>query len=72
MQDLDDDATNDKPLFQAIQETAVEKQQRKVRVPPNRVTPLKKDWEHIYTPIVEKMNLQIRMNPKLRVVELRV
>jgi RNA-binding protein PNO1 len=32
---------------------------------------LKKEWEKIYTPIVEKMDLQIRMNPKKRVVELR-
>jgi RNA-binding protein PNO1 len=32
---------------------------------------LKKDWEKIYTPIVEHMGLQVRMNPKTRVVELR-
>lgn len=46
-------------------------QSRSIRVPLNRYTSLKKDWEKIYTPIVENMNLQIRMNTKKRMVEIR-
>jgi len=46
-------------------------EQRKVPVPPHRMTPLKKDWERIFTPVVEHMKLQIRMNIHTRHVELR-
>lgn len=35
-------------------------------------TPLKTHWMEIYTPIVEHMKIQIRMNPKKRCVELKV
>ena len=41
-------------------------------VPPHRFTPLKDQWLKIYTPIVENMKLQIRMNLKTKRVELRV
>jgi len=44
---------------------------RKVLVPPHRYTPLKDNWLKIYTPIVQQMKLQIRMNTKSRSVELR-
>jgi RNA-binding protein PNO1 len=44
---------------------------RSIRVPHNRYAALQKDWEAIYTPIVEKLELQIRMNTKRRAVELR-
>lgn len=46
-------------------------QVRKVTVPPHRYTPLKENWMKIYTPIVEQMKLQIRMNLKTRRVEIR-
>jgi RNA-binding protein PNO1 len=46
-------------------------QYRRILIPQNRFTPLKKQWQKIYTPIVEHMKLQIRMNLKLRCVELR-
>jgi RNA-binding protein PNO1 len=46
-------------------------QYRKVQIPPHRFTPLKQHWLKIYTPIVEHMKLQIRMNVKMRCVELR-
>jgi RNA-binding protein PNO1 len=36
-----------------------------------RYTPLKSHWLEIYTPIVEHMKVQIRMNPKKRCVELK-
>ena len=35
------------------------------------MTPLKKDWLKIYTPLVEQMKLQVRMNLKAKGVELR-
>ena len=44
---------------------------RKVSIPPHRLTPLKKDWLKVYTPLVEHMNLQVRMNLRSRSVELR-
>ncbi|KAL9648271.1 hypothetical protein ABK040_013890 [Willaertia magna] len=43
-----------------------------IRVPGNRYTALKTEWEQIYTPIVEKLQLQIRMNTKQNKVEIRV
>jgi len=33
---------------------------RKVPVPSNRYTPLRENWEKIFTPIVEHLRLQIR------------
>jgi hypothetical protein len=33
---------------------------RKIPVPPNRYTPLKENWEKIFSPIVEHLQLQIR------------
>lgn len=44
---------------------------RKVPVPPNRLTPLKKDWMAIYEPIVSQLKLQIRFNPKTKCVEIK-
>lgn len=38
----------------------------------NRHTPLKNNWEKIYTPIVEHLKLQVRFNLKTRTVEIRV
>jgi len=43
----------------------------KVPVPPNRYTPLKKNWMKIFTPIVEHLDLQVRFNVKSRNVEIR-
>lgn len=36
------------------------------------MTPLKRHWMEIYTPLVEHMKLQVRMNIKSRTVEIRV
>ena len=44
---------------------------RKVLVPPHRMTPLKSSWPKIYPPLVEHLKLQVRMNVKGKVVELR-
>ncbi|KAL8693333.1 MAG: hypothetical protein Q9218_001812 [Villophora microphyllina] len=44
---------------------------RKVLVPPHRMTPLKSSWPKIYPPLVEHLELQVRMNVKGKAVELR-
>ncbi|KAL6523641.1 hypothetical protein OROGR_017244 [Orobanche gracilis] len=44
---------------------------RKVPVPPHRYTPLKKAWLEIYTLIYEEMKIDIRMNLKVRRIELK-
>lgn len=41
-------------------------------MPSHRMTPLKNSWEKVYAPLVEHMKLQVRMNLKLKSVELRV
>ncbi len=46
-------------------------QTRKVPIPPHRMTPLKAAWPKVYTPLVEHLRLQVRMNPKHKRVELR-
>ncbi|KAK9740814.1 hypothetical protein RND81_03G062300 [Saponaria officinalis] len=42
-----------------------------VTVPPHRYTPLKKAWLDIFTPIDEKMHIDIKFNPKTRTVALK-
>ena len=44
---------------------------RRIPVPPHRYTPLRKDWMLLYTPIVEHLKLDVRMNPRNRSVELK-
>jgi len=44
---------------------------RKILIPPHRLTPLKSTWSKIYPPLVEHLNLQVRMNLKGKAVELR-
>lgn len=44
---------------------------RKIRCPPNRLTPLRSQWENIISPVVEYLKLQIRFNPKNRCVEMK-
>lgn len=42
-----------------------------VLVPPNRMTPLKNNWEKICETVVQNMKLQVRMNAKKKTVDLR-
>lgn len=51
--------------------TSIRIQSRKVPIPPHRMTPLKSSWPKIYSPLVEHLKLQVRMNVKSRAVELR-
>ncbi|CAK7239421.1 MAG: pre-rRNA-processing protein pno1 [Sporothrix thermara] len=77
--DDDVDATNmdideeSRPKFAAAKdsETAVRREVRKVPIPPHRMSPLKASWSKIYTPLVENLKLQVRMNIKTKAVELR-
>jgi len=62
------------PEFPAIsaQEAAGGKSEfRRIPVPPHRYTPLRKDWMTLYTPIVEHLKLDVRMNPRNRCVEIK-
>ena len=63
-----------KPEFAALsaQEASGGKAEfRRIPVPPHRYTPLRKDWIRIYTPIVEHLKLDIRMNTRNRSVEIK-
>ncbi|CAJ2501160.1 Uu.00g040130.m01.CDS01 [Anthostomella pinea] len=62
-----------KPRFAPTQnvDAATHIQSRKVLIPPNRFTPLKNSWPKIYPPLVEHLQLQVRMNVKHKRVELR-
>ena len=42
-----------------------------VPIPPNRLTPLKEQWQKLYDPIVKQLKLEIRFNSKRKQVELR-
>ena len=50
---------------------AFHSQNRKVPIPPHRMSPLKNAWPKIYPPLVEHLKLQVRMNMKTKSVELR-
>lgn len=49
----------------------IRREERKVRVPPHRMSPLKANWAKIYPPLVEHLKLQVRMNIASKAVELR-
>ena len=51
------------------QETPTE--YRKISIPPHRVSPLKKSWIKLYTPLVEQLKLQVKMNAREKAVEIR-
>ncbi|KZO97905.1 eukaryotic type KH-domain (KH-domain type I) [Calocera viscosa TUFC12733] len=59
------------PLSAAAQRSHIKAETRKIPIPPHRMTPLKKDWIKIFTPLVEMLALQVRMNTYRRCVELR-
>lgn len=68
--DIDEES---RPKFAAAKdsETAVRREVRKIPIPPHRMSPLKATWSKIYTPLVENLKLQVRMNIKTKAVELR-
>lgn len=71
--DLDSEDTTAKPRFspEKVSLSSHRPEERKVRVPPHRMTPLKNSWPKIYPPLVEHLKLQVRMNIAKKAVELR-
>jgi RNA-binding protein PNO1 len=61
-----------KPLSAAEHFSALRSEMRRIPIPPHRMTPLKKDWVHIFVPLTEMAGLQVRMNVHRRCVEIRV
>jgi RNA-binding protein PNO1 len=69
----DDNPTpNFAPLPASALSTTSKGEIRRVSIPPHRLTPLKKDWINIYSPLTEILGLQVRMNVHKRAVEIRV
>lgn len=60
------------PLPITSQSRALKDEFRRISIPQHRMTPLKRDWVNLYTPMVEHLGLQVRMNPRRRAVELKV
>lgn len=60
------------PLSAAATSTVLKGEFRRVPIPPHRMTPLKREWVNLYTPLVEMLGLQVRMNVKRRAVEIKV
>ncbi|QRV86414.1 pre-rRNA-processing protein PNO1 [Ceratobasidium sp. AG-Ba] len=60
------------PALPASAQRATEKSEtRRIAIPPHRMTPLKKDWVNIFSPLTEMLGLQVRMNVQKRAVEIR-
>lgn len=60
------------PLPASAQRTTLKSEMRRIPIPPHRMTPLKKDWVNIFSPLTEMLQLQVRMNVQRRCVEIRV
>lgn len=76
--DMDEDALRFQPISasalaasQAGADNRAYSQVRKVPIPPHRMSPLKRDWPKIYTPLVEQAGLMVRMNVRTRAVEIK-
>ncbi|KAG8928654.1 pre-rRNA-processing protein pno1 [Tulasnella sp. 418] len=65
------DRPNFAPLSASAQKTTTATETRRIPIPPHRMTPLKKDWVNIFSPLTEMVGLQVRMNVHRRAVELR-
>lgn len=71
--DVDNENVPSFPALPASAQRATEKAEtRRISIPPHRMTPLKKDWVNIFSPLTEMLGLQVRMNARKRAVEIRV
>ncbi|KAG4103393.1 Pre-rRNA-processing protein PNO1 [Neocallimastix lanati (nom. inval.)] len=73
-QTKDVEMKSDKPEFAPLKASELignKKEFRRILIPPHRMTPLKNNWLKIYTPLVQHMKLQVKMNIKKRAVELK-
>jgi RNA-binding protein PNO1 len=71
--ELDQVDLEERPIFAPAKdvETGMRTEMRQIRVPPHRFSPLKNEWPRIFPPVVEHLKLQIRMNAKRKVIEIR-
>jgi RNA-binding protein PNO1 len=69
--DVDQQQRPNFPQLSAVEAFGGKTEYRRIRCPPHRMTPLRNEWEHLMSPIVEFLKLQIRFNPKNRSVELK-
>ena len=60
------------PLALATSNGVLKNEFSRIPVPAHRLSPLKRDWVAMYTPMVEHLGLQVRMNERRRCVEIRV
>ena len=60
------------PLPASAQRSTLKSEIRRIPIPPHRMTPLKKDWVNIFSPLTEMLQLQVRMNVQRKCVEIRV
>lgn len=64
------------PMFAPLDESTAPSSKRKtemrtIPIPPHRMSPLRKEWVNIFTPLTEMLGLQVRMNPVRKCVEMR-
>ncbi|KAI0822849.1 hypothetical protein BC628DRAFT_1326353 [Trametes gibbosa] len=59
------------PLPASAQRSTLKSETRRIPIPPHRMTPLKKDWVNIFSPLTEILQLQVRMNVQRKSVEIR-
>ena len=71
--DVESTMKSDSNLAVALENrnNVVRKDYRRVLVPPNRMKPLKDNWPTIVKALVEHMKIQVKMNTKLKCVEIR-
>ncbi|XP_045127067.1 RNA-binding protein pno1-like isoform X2 [Portunus trituberculatus] len=70
--EVSEDTKSSRPFFPpAKKEKLQQSETRKIPVPNNRYTPLKDNWEKVYTPLVEHLKLEVRFNLKTKNVEIR-
>jgi hypothetical protein len=69
---LIDNATASTSNTAPVASTSTSSEFRRIPVPAHRMSPLRRDWVAMYTPMVEHLGLQVRMNEKRRCVEIRV
>jgi len=65
--------SDEMPKFEKLKavDSNGQKEYRRIRCPSHRYTPLRENWEHILTPLVEYLKLQVRFNTRTRSVELK-
>ncbi|KAF2351815.1 K domain type 1 [Trinorchestia longiramus] len=46
-------------------------EERRVRIPQHRMTPLRNNWKKLYDPLVTHLKLAVKFNPKTKIVHLK-